>query len=334
MARQDHDVFYGLPHVKIARLYADGYGMSALCERYHWASIGTLGDAVVYGRGILRREAGLPPQRPADRKTSIVTEEAIIAAAVAAGGIDGIGKRFGVSANFVMTVFWERGLDYPRKDNAVRGKSVRAAFEARRLANGFPPITADSLRADLTGGADLPAMAAKYGISVDTVGVRARELGVAVVPPRLDRRAALRAYESGESVRSIAERAGKTIDYVRRVLSELGAFKPHAAASQTPPKSKGRGRLAVAALRTDVAAGLTVRQIADRHGVAIHTVRCALSREKLSATRAKRFDRRAPASDVIAARRAAGERVKDLAAEFGVSSALISKHLKSARASA
>lgn len=329
--RQESDVFDSLPHTKMARLYADGYGLSALCERYYWASVGTVGDAVVYGRGILRREAGLPPQRPADRKTTIATEEAIMAAAIEAGGIEGVGKRFGVSPNFVMTVFWERGLDYPRKGNAARGDSVRATYEARRLASGFPPITSDSFLADIAEGADLPAIAAKYGISTDTVNVRAPELGVALSPPRLDRRAALRAYESGESVRSIAERTGKTIDYVRKVLGEMGAFKPHEAAPPPLPKAKGRRGLTIPALRADLAEGLSVSEIAARRSVSPATVYSRLASQGWKAPRKARLPRRLPGRTELLARKAAGERVRDLAREFGVTPPAISNEIAKAR---
>lgn len=333
-ARQEHDIFDGLPHVKIAKLAAAGYGLSALCERYYWASAGTVGDSVVYGRGILRREAGLPPQRPADRKTSVETEEAIIAAAIAAGGIEGVGKKFGVSPNFVMTVFWERGLDYPRKDNAVRGKSVRAAFEARRMARGFPAITEASLLADFAAGMLPDAMAAKYGMGEDTLRRRAQTYGLLVSVPPLDRAAALRAYESGESVRSIAERTRKTASYVRKVLDRLGAFEPEQPPAASLPKVKVRGRLLTADLRTDLNARLTVRQIAERHGVSTSSVRTMMSRLGWKATRTTRLDRRMPPDEVLAARRAAGERVRDLAAEFGVTPPAICKAIAKLRASA
>lgn len=331
MARQESDVFDGLPHVKIAKLAVAGYGLSALCERYYWASAGTVGDAVVYGRGILRRDAGLPPQRPADRITTVEQEEAIMAAAVEAGGIGGIGRRFGVSLNFVMTLFWERGLDYPRKDDAARGRTIQATYDARRMAKGFPAITEDSLRADLAAGMLPAAMAAKYGMGEDTLRRRAQSLRLVVGVPPLDRAAALRAYESGESVRSIAERTGKTASYVRKVLDRLGAFEPEQPTAASLPKVRVRGRLLTADLRADLNVRLTVRQIAERHGVSTSSVRTMMSRLGWKATRTTRLDRRMPARPELIARKAAGERVRDLAREAGVTPGAICNEIAKAR---
>ena len=73
--------------------------------------------------------------------------------------------------------------------------------------------------------------------------------------------------------RMLAEPNGRSIDHVRRVLDELSACKPHNTASPSPPEVKFWGRLVATSLRGDLAAGLSVREIAERHDVSTGVVR-------------------------------------------------------------
>lgn len=330
MARQESEVFEGLPHRKIAEI-AGSYGFAAACERWHWASSGTISDAIIYGRGQMRREAGLPPMRPPGRKTTPEQETAIMAAAVAKGSIIGVGQRFGYTEDFVRSLFFERGLDYPRKTDGDRGRSVQAHHEAKRLAKGFPPITADSLRQDIAEGRRLPQMVVKYGLSLAAMRKRARGLGVQFAPERLDHAAALKAYEAGESVKVIAEQNGKSMDHVRRVLDELGAFKPHRVAPPPPPKAKRRRPVTLAHVRADIAEGLTVKEIADRRKVSVATIYSRLAVIGLKPNRKSRPNRRMPPRHELIARRTAGERIRDIAASCGVSHAAICNELMKIR---
>jgi DNA-directed RNA polymerase specialized sigma24 family protein len=282
--RFDGEIFDDLPHVKIAQI-AEGYGYQAVYERWNWASDGTLQDSIVYGRGILRRQAGLPPQRPRGRKTTPEQEEQIVGIALARRDVKGAGKAFGVSDELVRTLFFERGQDYPRKNGSQRTASVAIAYANRRLAKGYPPITEESLRADVAARMRTETMAAKYGIAAATLRKHAVKLGVELNPPRADRVVMLLAYEGGESIIDIAKRLDLSTAYVRDCLTGLGAFEPRSPSTEGK-KAKARGRLSAATLRADLNEGLRVTEIAQRRGVSTTAVRSLMSKKAWRANRA------------------------------------------------
>ncbi|MDP3408062.1 hypothetical protein [Bosea sp. (in: a-proteobacteria)] len=132
------DLAYEKPNpIKVYEISRD-YGAEAAAARWFWLTPKAVQKIAQQGHEMTRGVTGERKAGPR-RKTNPEQEDAIIAAATAAGKVHGIGVPFGVSDSLVRTLFRERGLEYPKTDYAVRAARGKATRRERNAA--FPAQT-------------------------------------------------------------------------------------------------------------------------------------------------------------------------------------------------
>jgi uncharacterized protein (DUF433 family) len=234
-----------VPADQVADLYQAGWKVSDIAARYDTAASTVLRRLDV--AGVARRPRSVPAVFPVQEAARRVQEEG--------ASFAGLARAYQVSVDVVRARLRAAGIHPPPRTGP-------------RVLRGIPAGQLAGLYAD---GLSMAQIAARYGVSRETISTRLHAAGVARRQPAkpIPTGEAATLYQQDASLKILAARYAVSATTIRRRLASVGVAVRRPGGQRSPiPVQQAAGLYA---------AGQTVRQLADRYQVSERVIRDRLA---------------------------------------------------------